>query len=359
MLLYCGVASVCLGAEWALLFEGNSWAGFPFLVLSRVLLTLCLSLQYRAVCEIKKQPASKAWLAGPPLGVFAVCTWFSFVDRNLSALVILFTLIQIAVMIRLVVSLLQKDGGQRPFVDVVIAGNYAVFIAITAGMVLSLLWNSYFSTEYNFNNPRSIYVNLLAICIHLGAFSMYPVMVSERLNRELTVQALRDPLTGLYNRRAFEEFGFREIAGATRTGQPISIMIFDLDHFKEVNDQYGHAAGDAVLKAVADTLIGVLRDEDILCRWGGDEFCALLPRANQEHARSVAERMMEAMARLALADHGKQIGVDVSIGIMTDWDHSRKLASLVELADAALYRAKNEGRRRLAFAFDENASRAE
>ena len=105
--------------------------------------------------------------------------------------------------------------------DLAIAGNYSVFIAISSMMLLSLPWNSYFSPEYNFNNPRSIYVNLLAICVYMGAFSMYPVMVSERLNRELTVLALRDPLTGVYNRRAFEEFGFREIAGATRTGQPI------------------------------------------------------------------------------------------------------------------------------------------
>jgi diguanylate cyclase (GGDEF)-like protein len=359
MLSYCGAASMCLGAGWFLLFQGPSSRQFAFFVLSRTLLSLCLSLQYRAVAEVKRQPVSIAWIAAPPLLVFAACTWYSLVQRNLTMLVILFSLAQITMMVLLVLSLLRPEDGRRPFVDLVLAVTYSLFIASTSIVVLSILWSNHFSPEYNFNNSRSIYNNVSAICVFLTVFSLYPVMMSERLVRELTVQAMHDPLTGLYNRRAFEEIGFREIAGASRTGLPISVMVFDLDHFKAVNDKYGHSTGDALLKAVANALSSSLRDEDVLCRWGGDEFCALLPRANRDQARIVAERIMRSIGALTFSSDGKEIGIEVSIGITSDEDHLRSLASLVDLADAALYRAKQEGRKRLTFAEEENPTRAD
>jgi diguanylate cyclase (GGDEF)-like protein len=358
MLSFCGAASMCLGAGWFLLFEGPS-RQFAFFVLSRTLLNLCLSLQYRAVAEVKRQPISNAWIAGPPLLVFAVCTWFSLVQRNLTVLVILFSLIQITMMVLLVLSLLRPEDGRRPFVDVVLAVTYSLFIASTTVVVVSILWSNHFNPEYNFNNSRSIYNNVSAICVFLTVFSMYPVMMSERLNRELTIQAMRDPLTGLYNRRAFEEIGFREIAGASRTGLPVSVMVFDLDHFKAVNDKHGHSAGDALLKTVANALRSSLRNEDLLCCWGGDEFCALLPRANRDQARIVAERILRSIGGLTFSHQGKEISIEISIGIMSEEDHLRSLASLVDLADAALYRAKQEGRKRLAFAQQENPTGAD
>jgi diguanylate cyclase (GGDEF)-like protein len=359
MLAYCGAASICLGAGWGILFEGPASGQFDFLVLSRTLLALCLSLQYKAVGEIKQQPVAKAWIAGPPMLVLAVCTWFSYVQQNHTVLVILFSLIQITTMVLLVLSLLRREEGRRPFVDLVVAAIYCLFIASTSTVVLMLIWSSNFSPDYNFNNSRSIYNNILAIFVFLAAFSLYPVMMSERLNRELTVQAMRDPLTGVYNRRAFEEIGFRELAGAKRTGLPISLMVIDLDHFKQVNDKHGHSAGDDLLRLVADTLRSSIRDEDFLCRWGGDEFCALLPRASRDQARVVAERVMESIGGLAFSSHGKVIGIEVSIGIMTDEDHKSSLASLVDLADAALYRAKQAGRRKVTFATEERPAQAD
>lgn len=359
MLSYCGAASMCLGAGWAILFVGPSSGQFAFLVLSRTLLALCLSLQYRAVTRIKGQPASIVWIAGPPLVVFATCAWFSYVQRNLTVLVILFSIIQLALMFMLVQSLVRSEEGRRPFVDLVVAGTYSLFIASTSVVVLNLLWNSHFSPGYNFNNSLSIYNNILAICVFLAAFSMYPVMMSERLNGELRIQAMHDPLTGLYNRRAFEEIAFHEIAGASRAGLPVSLLVFDLDHFKAVNDKHGHSAGDAMLKAVADALRISLRDEDFLCRWGGDEFCALLPRTNQDQARSLAGRALHSIGELTLSHHGKDINIEMSIGIVTDEDHSRSLLSLVDLADAALYRAKEQGRNRIMFAVEENPMSAD
>jgi len=191
---------------------------------------------------------------------------------------------------------------------------------------------------------------MAAIMAEAVVFPVLLLMLSERLNRTLVAQAMRDPLTALFNRRAFEEIAFREMSGATRTGLGISLLMFDIDRFKQVNDQYGHTTGDAVLKAVAETLRASLRDEDFLCRWGGDEFLALLPRAKREPAQFVAERVLQAFNDFSFPLDGKSIPVAVSIGIATNEGGAKDLPALVELADDALYRAKEAGRKRFAFA---------
>jgi diguanylate cyclase (GGDEF)-like protein len=355
MLMFCGAAGICLGIGWGILYE-RAWAGeFAFLVLSRVLFTLCLSLQYRAVAELKRQPTSIGWIAGPPLLMFAVCSWFTYADRNQTLLVILFCTIQIALMILIVGALLQPEAGRRPFIDMVVAAVYSMFVLSTSCVVSALVLKGPFSVGYDFSNQASIANNILAILSFAMAFSMYPLMVSERLNRELIVQAMRDSLTGLYNRRAFEEIAFREIAGASRTGAPVSVLVLDVDHFKRVNDEHGHTAGDAVLKAVSDALRDGLRTEDFLCRWGGDEFCAMLPRAGRDQAQNVAERVLKTFESFDFQFAEKSIQVTLSIGIMTDEGHAKDLSLLVQLADAALYQAKQAGRNRFAFALEVDA----
>lgn len=346
MLLYCGAASICLGAGWTLLLEENSLEQFAFLVLSRVLLSLSLTLQYRAISNLKGHQAPIAWVVAPPVLVFAICTWFGFAQRNLTVMVILFSTIQVATMALLVRTLLKPEEGKRPFIDIVLAALYSLFAVSTSLVVAVLVWKGQFAADYDFNNWRSIYNNMAAICVFLAAFSMYPIMASERLNRQLTVQAMSDPLTGLYNRRSFEEIAFRELAGATRTGLPVSVLVFDIDRFKAVNDMHGHSVGDLVLKAAADVLRRGLRNEDFLCRWGGDEFCALLPRANRDQAQQIAERMLQSFDGFTFTHHGNAIGIEISIGIMTDVNHALALPALVEMADAALYQAKQSGRKR-------------
>jgi diguanylate cyclase (GGDEF)-like protein len=350
MLSYCGAASICLGAGWTILLAETSLGRFAFLVLSRTLFSLCLTLQYRAITRIKRQSTSVLWIAGPPALIAAVCSWFAYVQPNHTVLVILFSLIQIATMVLLVRSLLRSDDGCKAFIDVVAAGTYCLFIASTSVLLLVLIWSGHFSPSYNFNNTLSIYNSIVAVCVFAAVSSMFPLMVSERLTQELAIQAGRDPLTGLFNRRSFEGNASRVIASAARTGQPVSLLVIDIDHFKQVNDLHGHSAGDALLKAVADGLRSSLREEDFLCRWGGDEFCALLPRASRDQAQHVAERALRSIGGITLSNLGAEIGVEVSIGIVTDEEHVKTLTALVDLADHALYRAKLEGRNRIALA---------
>jgi diguanylate cyclase (GGDEF)-like protein len=354
VMLFWGVANLCLGAGYALRL-GRSWDGqFVFYVLSSALIAACLSLEYGAMRELKRQPSSLGWIAGPPLLMFAVCTWFTFIQRNISIELILFNFIDMTLMALIAWCLLRAEDGQRPFADVVTSFVYALLSIATCGVTLDFFRVGSFSPEYDFNCPRAIFNGVAAIVTEGIVFPLFLLMVSERQNRDLVVKALRDPLTGLYNRRALEEIAFREISGAARTGLGLSVVLFDIDHFKQVNDEYGHAAGDAMLVAVATTLRHTLRDEDFLCRWGGDEFCALLPRARREQVQNVAERVLQAFEKLDFSFRGIAVRVSVSIGIVTEESHTADFSSFFERADAALYRAKEAGRNSFAFALDDN-----
>jgi diguanylate cyclase (GGDEF)-like protein len=349
-----GAANLCIGVNYALRL-GRAWDGqFSFHVLSSTLIVVCLSLEYRALRELKRQPSSTGWLAGPPLLMFVVCIWFTFVQRNISIELLVFNFINMALMILIVRSLLRAEDGQRPFADVVTASVYALLAIATCGVILDFFLVGNFSPEYDFNCPRAIFNEVVATITGGILFPLFLLIVSERLNRDLVVQAMHDPLTGLYNRRALEEIAFREISGAARTGLGLSIVMFDIDHFKQVNDQYGHAAGDALLKVAAATLRHALRDEDFLCRWGGDEFCALLPRASREQAQYAAERVIQAFEELDFSFKGIAVPASVSIGIATDESHPDDFSSFFERADAALYRAKQAGRNNFAFALNDN-----
>ena len=167
----------------------------------------------------------------------------------------------------------------------------------------------------------------------------------EEANRQLAEMSKTDSLTGLQNRRAFLEASERELHRAARSGQHCSIVMADLDHFKEVNDRHGHAAGDAMLKAAASALRSVLRGEDVVARWGGEEFILFLPNTDSDAARVVAEKARSTLAA-ARAAEGTTGGVTASFGIATH-RAGRTLESTIAAADQALYRAKEAGRNRV------------
>jgi diguanylate cyclase (GGDEF)-like protein/PAS domain S-box-containing protein len=169
-----------------------------------------------------------------------------------------------------------------------------------------------------------------------------------RLREALRSQSIKDPLTGLYNRRYLTEMLDREIRRAVRSEQSLGILMLDLDHFKKFNDTYGHDAGDTVLREAASFLTKSIRVEDIVCRFGGEEFVVILPTAdlNASHAR--AERIRSKIRELAVLHQGQSLGmITVSIGVAALPQHGTSPTELLEAADAALYRAKREGRDRV------------
>jgi diguanylate cyclase (GGDEF)-like protein len=196
-------------------------------------------------------------------------------------------------------------------VAIIMAAYTAALIVIDPGPIATSRW-------------------LTTIGLAVGSAAVVRVLSEriERLLRELRLAASTDPLTGLLNRRAFEERAARELARAQRTGEPFAALVIDVDQFKQINDREGHAAGDAALVALAGALSAELREIDSAARTGGDEFAILLPATGETGARTTAERLRERSA-IAISIGTAVYGID---GLTAD--------ELARAADAALYEAK-------------------
>lgn len=169
-----------------------------------------------------------------------------------------------------------------------------------------------------------------------------------RLQETLRQQSIRDPLTGLYNRRYLEESLARELARCKRRGLPLALMMIDVDHFKDFNDQHGHDGGDAVLAAFGRLLQAHVRTEDIPCRFGGEEFVLILPETDLASAKRRAEDIRTEVAALRVQHLRRELGgLTASIGLAIAPDHASDASDLQRLADEALYRAKRAGRNRV------------
>jgi diguanylate cyclase (GGDEF)-like protein/PAS domain S-box-containing protein len=168
-----------------------------------------------------------------------------------------------------------------------------------------------------------------------------------RLREELRGQSLRDPLTGLFNRRYMEESLERELRRAVRNNQPVALLMLDIDHFKRFNDTFGHQAGDTLLRALGDFLIQRTRGQDAACRYGGEEFALILSGASSDAACKRAELLREDLKHLTVQHAGQVLGsVTLSIGVSSFPGHDTP-EELLKAADEALYRAKAEGRGRV------------
>ncbi|MFC3716564.1 diguanylate cyclase [Luteimonas soli] len=168
------------------------------------------------------------------------------------------------------------------------------------------------------------------------------------LRERLRLQSIRDPLTGLFNRRYLEESATRELARCERRGLPLSLLMLDIDHFKAFNDVHGHAGGDALLAQFGKLLAEHSRGEDIACRYGGEEFTLILPEAPAEAALQRAAEICMAVEAMRVEHMGRELPrVTVSIGAATFPANGNTPEVLMRAADEALYRAKHEGRNRV------------
>lgn len=204
------------------------------------------------------------------------------------------------------------------------------------GSVYGLLVLSAHETDAN---PDTVHdIKRLAMAL---ADSMSLALSNISLREKLRTQSLRDPLTGLYNRRYMEDALERYISLAERTGTATSVVMIDLDNFKRLNDQNGHAKGDAVLRDVAAQLIGALRPSDVICRYGGEELLVILPNCSVEDAMLKAEMMR---ARIESLTDAHDIPISASFGVAGVPECSAGTADVIPMADAALYVAKQSGK---------------
>ena len=201
-----------------------------------------------------------------------------------------------------------------------------------------------------FNNPGSfeslLFVAAVAAAL-LGTFG-FVLLHKERAEGEAIRMATLDPLTGAYNRRTFHEIAEREVARARRAGQALSIIMVDLDHFRAVNEEHGNRVGDQLLQRVADLIRSALRKEDMLVRYGGEEFLVLLPEVPGPGAVVVAGRIRKAVEASPLLIDGDSIAATVSVGVSARLDEGpESMEHLIARAEEALALAKQRGRNRV------------
>jgi predicted signal transduction protein with EAL and GGDEF domain len=238
-------------------------------VVANTLTPLGLGFGYRAVSDLKRRASSRGWIYLPPAAAFGFSLWFNFIRRNISICQLLYNVENVVLLLAIVVLMQRRGRARAPKADRMGAAAFLLLALSTTTALVLMALSGGFPVEYNFDQPLAVYNVIVTITFTSLIYFILLLMIFERLNEELQVQALRDPLTGVYNRRAFEEIAFREISGARRSGLPLALIVCDIDSFKSVNDTFGHLAGDEVLVEVAKLLRANLRDEDSLCRWGG------------------------------------------------------------------------------------------
>lgn len=196
------------------------------------------------------------------------------------------------------------------------------------------------SEETNAFNPYQI--ELLKVLGNQASISI----ANAKFHEEIEKLAITDGLTGLFNHRHFQERLKQEFHRIGRFPEPISLLIIDIDHFKEINDTYGHPVGDAALKDVSDIIKKTIRNIDVPARYGGEEFAVILIGTHARGALKMAERLRKAVMKKVFSAEKKDFQITVSVGLSTSRDNIRNKEELIEVADKALYHAKKTGRNR-------------
>lgn len=189
--------------------------------------------------------------------------------------------------------------------------------------------------------------NLSVVFAMFSYLSFFYLTMVAMANRKLRRMATTDSLTGLFNRRHMTYLVEKELARFQRNGHPVAFVVLDIDHFKAINDQYGHETGDRVLEDVASIIKAQLRTQDLIARWGGEEFLAVLPDTDLQSAHASAERVRQALlAHDWPAPNDEQIDITISAGV-SEFRGKDDLNSAISRADHALYRSKERGRNRV------------
>lgn len=236
------------------------------------------------------------------------------------------------------------------FVSVIMLDNRTFLLTVSVPFTLFLILSKLTVPAFVFYNGIVFY--LLGTTIAFVNMTMVRFLRRKAalLEAELRRQATHDSLTGLYNRARINELALREMALAARHNRPLAVLMLDIDHFKAVNDTYGHDVGDQVIRALADICRAQLREIDHIGRFGGEEFVCILPETDRDAAAACAERLRAAMEDAHIDSARGQVRFTVSIGVAQYGDACDSWEELLKNADNALYRAKQDGRNRVVLA---------
>ncbi len=237
------------------------------------------------------------------------------------------------------------------------ADKFAMAGFVVAGAMwlyraISLMPEFFLGVERDVNGSIDNLVMVITLIALMSIYLGMTLLIYRRLIDKLRTQASTDGLTGALNRREFLERGDALLALAKREGRSVAVALMDLDFFKRINDDYGHQAGDQVLKLAVDTAHGELREQDVFARYGGEEFVAFFPDTSLQQAESALRRFRQKLSEQTLASEGRDISVTVSVGLVALNPVDETLEQLIKRADEALYQAKDDGRNRVTVWFE-------
>lgn len=317
------------------------------LPLANATLLLGLLAYLRAVCLFCGQRFSIAFL-WPVIIATASVYWFSVINPNLGFRLVIVSLAMSVLLIASARYLYLYSKRETSVSRSVLA---IIFLLIGLFMLFRTLYFLFNPTHAGTMLDRTSWVNavtplVVAILPVIGT-TAYLLMCSDRLRRQWELAASTDYLTGLPNRRTVALAGERAFNSAQRNNQELSVAVIDVDHFKGVNDRYGHDTGDLALKHIAGMLEKTIRKNDLLGRQGGEEFVVLFDQTDNEHGIAGAERLRASVQDNVLMVEGHAIPMTVSVGLVTYHNTDRNFIDLLRRADQALYAAKKSGRNRV------------
>ncbi len=282
-----------------------------------------------------RPPSTRPW-AALILAVLPLLLWFTHVEPHYGIRVLAMSLLMMVFTAAHALTLLRH--GVRSFATYLAGGALLVQTAAQATRFHSAFSTTPDSTLFLLSPAQTWFVSTYAFCLLMVSIGVV-LMATDKLRAEFEHQASHDSLTGALTRRAFLDACTQELERGRRKDRVCSLLIMDLDHFKNINDSYGHQAGDRVLVDFVDRVTGLLRRPDQLGRFGGEEFVALLPETSPAEALVAAERIRAEVERTLV-----QPGCTVSIGVASSVPGESAIDTILSRADVALYAAKNAGR---------------
>jgi diguanylate cyclase (GGDEF)-like protein len=329
---------------------------FLSLVLSNALATLALGLILLGLRRFDGQAPHMSLIL--VLGILEVLcvSWFTLMDDNFEARILVFS---VYALVGLSLSAKAAFVGRSMFRSLARPLIGWFLIAMLGAVLLQAISALFFGTNLERLDISSL-LNLLTLGITniliLGLFFGFVMLANDCVRAELTSLANTDALTLGLNRRAFMEEAARALARERRQERLCALLMFDLDHFKQINDRFGHVQGDVVLKGFADRVRQRLRAGDVFGRYGGEEFLVLLPGADAGAGFVLAEQLRTRVAEFPFSMGEEKTALTVSVGLAVD-NGEGGIPELIEAADWALYRAKHRGRNRVVV-FDEQEAEA-
>jgi diguanylate cyclase (GGDEF)-like protein/hemerythrin-like metal-binding protein len=325
------------GVGYMLLAMRGAIADWISIIVANTIIGLSHSLFLLAVSRFREMRCPASWLLAPPV---LVAIGFAFSMDNIQHRIVIangiFAAQNLLINYRLLAARFDSPIRGR---NLMACGISVIILMLITRCYAAIVHPDSLNGAFQSSTVQRVTYLLVFVVIVLVTIG-FLMMTKERSDARLLNTALRDHLTGCWNRIYLEEVVAREIAQLQRNGHPATVILFDLDHFKKINDHYGHDGGDRVLREFTRVLAPQLRDTDILGRWGGEEFLAILPMTGLTEALAIAERLRQHVAAHPFAI-GRTVTVSVGVAACLSTD---SWAEWFQRADTALYHAKESGR---------------